>query len=67
MAERGSGCLLATVSMDNRAAVALLRGLGARRVGPTDRGTMEMRASAAPTRTISSRCDLGMFAGRLES
>jgi RimJ/RimL family protein N-acetyltransferase len=45
LAERGTSVLVGTVAVDNPAAVALMRGLGARRVGPIESGTMEMRAS----------------------
>ena len=45
LAEQGVTWLSGFVSLDNRAAVALMRRLGARRVGEIESGAMEMRVS----------------------
>lgn len=42
---RGVAIVFATVSLQNRRAVALFRRLGARRTGPIEGGVMEMRAA----------------------
>jgi ribosomal protein S18 acetylase RimI-like enzyme len=54
---RGVTCVVGTVFLDNRPAVALFRRFGARRIGPIEGGVMEMRAvlPRGPTRARGPR------------